>query len=111
MIRVEPSGAAFEVEEGETIMAAALRSGFTWPTICGGQGNCKTCVFLILEGDEHLAAAEPWEQEGLQSIAHTLPNGGKGFRLACQAKLLGKHGGREPGDVRLKKIGVRPAPV
>ena len=101
MIRVEPSGVAFEVAEGETIMVAAIHSGFTWPTICGGKGTCKTCVFLTLEGEENLAEMEPWEREGLESIAESLPNGGEGYRLACQAQVT--------GDVKLRKIGVRAA--
>lgn len=99
MIQVEPSGVSFEVEAGETIMAAAIRNGFTWPTICGGRGTCKTCVFLTLAGGANLLAAEPWEVEGLETIAETLPNGGEGWRLACQAKAT--------GDVTLRKVGVR----
>ena len=105
MIQVEPSGVSFDVEEGETIMAAAIRSGYTWPTICGGEGSCKTCVFLILEGEENLADIAPYEQEGLQSIAEPLPNGGDGWRLACQAQLRAQ----ATGNVRLRKGGVRPA--
>ncbi|MFT7219057.1 MAG: 2Fe-2S ferredoxin [Candidatus Azotimanducaceae bacterium] len=99
MIRVEPTGVSFEVNEDETIMAAAIRNGYTWPTICGGQGTCKTCVFLTLEGESNLAEIEPWEKTALDSITDTLPDKGQGWRLACQAKAI--------GDVRLKKIGVR----
>lgn len=100
MIVVEPSGVSFDIEDDETIMAAAIRNGFTWPTICGGQGTCKTCVFLTLEGESNLKAAETWEADALATIAGTLPNQGEGYRLACQAKTT--------GDVRLRKIGVRP---
>ena len=105
MIRVEPSGVSFVVDESETIMAAAIRNGYTWPTICGGQGACKTCVFLILDGEENLTDIEPYEQEGLQSIAGTLPNAGEGWRLACQARVRSE----ATGDVKLRKGGVRPA--
>ena len=82
-------------------MAAAIRNGFTWPTICGGQGTCKTCVFMTLEGEDNLAEIESWEEQALTSIAATLPNQGEGWRLACQAKAT--------GDVKLRKIGVREA--
>lgn len=82
-------------------MAAAIRNGNTWPTICGGQGTCKTCVFLTLEGKGNLTEIEPWEAQALESIIDTLPNRGQGWRLACQAKAI--------GDVRVKKIGVRKA--
>ena len=105
MIQVEPSGVCFEAQEGETIMAAAIRCGFTWPTICGGQGTCKTCVCLTLDGEEHLSAVGAWERQGLESIADTLPNGGDGWRLACQAEL--KDGA--VGDIKLRKGGVRVA--
>ena len=101
MIHVEPTGVSFEAKENETIMAAAIRNGYTWPTICGGQGTCKTCVFLTLEGQRNLVDVEPREEQALDSIIDTLPNRGQGFRLACQAKAT--------GDVKLRKIGVRQA--
>ena len=100
MIRVEPSGVSFDIDAGETIMAAAIRQGFSWPTICGGQGTCKTCVFLTLEGEANLAEAGNWEQAALADIATSLGNQGRGWRLACQATAT--------GDVKLRKIGVRP---
>ena len=100
MTRVAPSGVSFEIDENETIMAAAIRNGLTWPTICGGQGTCKTCVFLTLEGDENLAEIRDYEKEALATIAESLTDQGKGWRLACQATVT--------GDVRLRKIGVRP---
>lgn len=81
-------------------MASAIRNGFSWPTICGGQGTCKTCVFSTLEGLDNLAQIEPFEAQALASIAGTLPQRGEGWRLACQATAT--------GDVRLRKIGVRP---
>lgn len=99
VIQVQPSGVSFEIAEGETIMAAAIRNGFTWPTICGGQGTCKTCVFSTLEGEGNLSRVEPWEMEGLASIAETMSNRGHGWRLACQASAT--------GDVKLRKVGVR----
>lgn len=81
-------------------MSAAIRSGHTWPTICGGKGTCKTCVCLILEGEENLIPVEPFEAEGLETIASSIPSNGKA-RLACQAKPT--------GDVKVRKIGVRAA--
>ncbi len=96
---VEPARVAFEVEDGETIFAAALRSGLTWPTICGGQGACTTCVCLILEGHEHLSAIAPREAASLHKVAETLPDNGNGWRLACQTSVT--------ADIRLRKIGVR----
>ncbi len=101
MIQVEPTGVSFDASEDETIMAAAIRNGYTWPTICGGLGTCKTCVFLTLEGQGNLVEIEPREQQALDSIIDTLPKRAQGWRLACQAKAT--------GNVRLRKIGVRQA--
>lgn len=98
-IDVEPAGVSFDIEADETVMAAAIRNGLTWPTICGGQGMCKICVFQILRGPEHLSPVEPHEGAALRTIADSLPNQGQGFRLACQTKIT--------ADIRLRKIGVR----
>ena len=98
-IEVEPSRVVFDIHEGETVFNAALRNGYTWPTICGGQGTCKTCVFLILDGHENLSAITPWEETGLRAILDSLPDKGQGWRLACQTSVI--------ADVRLRKTGVR----
>jgi 2Fe-2S ferredoxin len=98
-VAVEPAGVEFDIAAGETIIQAAWRNGYTWPTICEGAGTCKTCVFLTLDGAEHLLPVEPWEESGLRSISASLPENGRGWRLACQAKTQ--------GDVRLRKAGVR----
>ena len=105
-IEVEPSRVAFDIHEGETVFSAALRNGYSWPTICGGQGTCKTCVFLILEGHENLSAITPWEATALRAIldslpksVESLPDKSPSWRLACQTSVI--------ADVRLRKIGVR----
>ncbi len=98
MIRVEPSGATFDIRAEETVIEAAWRNGYTWPTLCNGQGTCRTCVFMTLDGEQNLSTIEAWEDAGLQTIADSLPGEGRGWRLACQAKVR--------GDVRLRKIGV-----
>ncbi len=98
-IEVEPSRVVFDIHADETIIQAAWRNGFTWPTICGGAGTCKICVFQILAGGDHLSPIEQWESAGLRSIADSSPNNGQDSRLACQARAI--------GDIRLRKIGVR----
>ena len=100
-VRVEPSGVAFDVETGETIIQAAWRNNVTWPTICNGQGTCKVCVCMVIEGAEHCSAIAPFEAEGLASVADSLAPEDATWRLACQATTS--------GDVRLRKVGVRPA--
>lgn len=98
---VQPSGIAFDIAAGETIIEAAWRNHIRWPTICNGMGTCKTCVLRVLEGEEHLSPIDAWEREGLAGIRRTLPGGGIGFRLACQVTAV--------GDVVVHKTGVRVA--
>ncbi len=98
LIRVEPSGVSFDINGDETIIEAAWRNNYTWPTICGGQGTCKTCVFMVIDGEDQLGAIESWEAEGLADVAASL-RADSVWRLACQAKVT--------GDVRLRKVGVR----
>ena len=52
-VTIEPTGDVIEVEEGQTILDAALRSGIYLPHACG-HGLCATCKVDVLEGDiEH----------------------------------------------------------
>jgi CDP-4-dehydro-6-deoxyglucose reductase len=48
-VSVRPSDKQFQVEEGETILAAALRQGVVLPYGCKN-GACGSCKALILEG-------------------------------------------------------------
>ena len=48
-VTVEPTGDVIEVEEGQTILAAALRQGVWLPFACG-HGTCGTCKVQVLEG-------------------------------------------------------------
>ncbi len=43
VVRVEPLGVSIEVARGETLMAAAERQGYRWPTVCHGQALCTVC--------------------------------------------------------------------
>lgn len=49
-VLIEPLGVTVEVEEGQTILDAALRQGVYLPHACG-HGLCGTCKVDILEGD------------------------------------------------------------
>ena len=53
-VTVEPTGAEIEVEEGQTILQAALRQGVWLPFACG-HGTCATCKVQVLEGDAAVA--------------------------------------------------------
>lgn len=55
-VTVEPTGAVVEVEEGQTLLDAALRQGVWLPFACG-HGTCGTCKVQVLEGDADVGAA------------------------------------------------------
>lgn len=99
IIRVEPSGAEIVADVGETIFAAARRQGYSWPTVCGGEGSCRACVLTVLDGAEGLSAVAGWEREGLDAIRSTLRGDLSAYRLACQVTT--------ERDVVVRKIGVR----
>lgn len=58
-ITVEPTGDVIEVEEGQTILAAALRQGVWLPFACG-HGTCGTCKVQVLEGYADVGNASPF---------------------------------------------------
>lgn len=58
-VTVEPTGDIIEVEEGQTILDAALRQGVWLPFACG-HGTCATCKVQVLEGDGDIGNASPF---------------------------------------------------
>jgi phenol hydroxylase P5 protein len=55
-VTIEPTGEVIDVEEGQTILDAALRQGVWLPFACG-HGTCATCKCQIVEGDCDLGEA------------------------------------------------------
>jgi len=52
-LTIEPIGQVVEVEEGQTILDAALRAGIYLPHACG-HGLCGTCKVQVTDGEvEH----------------------------------------------------------
>ena len=100
-VTVLPSNIQFEAAAGETIMGAALAHGLYWPTTCGGQGICTTCLSEIVGGSESLVEMGRSERKTLTAergpAILTRP-----MRLACQAAVLGT------GAIAVSKPGVRP---
>lgn len=58
-VTVEPTGDVIEVEDGQTILDAALRQGVWLPFACG-HGTCATCKVQVLEGEGDLGNASPF---------------------------------------------------
>lgn len=100
-IRLEPLSVEFVALEGETVMAAALRCGYRWPTVCNGQGLCTVCFIEVIDHPEQLAPMNGAETERLAEFS------GRRFyqdplRLACQARVA--------GNVTVRKKGVTVIP-
>lgn len=58
-LTIEPLGATIEVEDGQTVLDAALRQGIYIPHACG-HGLCGTCKVQVAEGEVDHGAANPF---------------------------------------------------
>lgn len=58
-VTIEPIGETIEVEEGQTLLDAALRAGIYLPHACG-HGLCATCKVDVLEGEVEHGEASPF---------------------------------------------------
>lgn len=58
-VKVEPSGEVFEMEEGQSLLDAALRSGVYLPHACL-HGVCSTCKIVVTEGEVDIGEASPF---------------------------------------------------
>lgn len=58
-VEIEPLGEVIEVEEGQSILDAALRAGLYLPHACG-HGLCSTCKVDVLEGELDHGEASPF---------------------------------------------------
>ncbi len=81
-------------------MGAAQAANLYWPTTCGGQGICTTCLTEVVSGAETLAEMGRGERKTLvaergEAILK------RPVRLACQTGIL------TPGTVTVTKVGVR----
>jgi ferredoxin len=85
-VRVLPADAVVEVAPGESLMAAAQRQGWFWPTVCGGDCDCGTCWVVVEEGAEHGSAVEAAERA---TLAKGMKANEPRARLACQIEVSG----------------------
>lgn len=99
---IQPSGLEYEVRIGDTLMGSAVGQGWYWPTTCGGQGVCTTCLTEIVSGGELLSEMSRSERKTLAAERGEAMLA-KPMRLACQTAVL-----RE-GTVVVNKSGVRSA--
>lgn len=80
-VTFHPGGRSALVRAGATIMDAALLCGVWIDAPCGGEGRCGSCVARV-----HGELAPPSAAELEHLTARLLEDG---YRLACQAVLLG----------------------
>ena len=78
-VKVQPSGHEFDVEEGESVLAAALRQNLVLPYGCRN-GACGSCKGRIVEGQVDYGV--------YQRKALTEEEKAQGKALFCQAKPL-----------------------
>jgi len=76
-VTVQPAGQSFQVEEGESVLAAALRQGLVLPYGCKS-GACGSCKGKILSGEVDYGT--------YQKKALTDAERAQGKALFCQAK-------------------------
>ena len=79
-VTLKPSGQQFQVETGETVLAAALRQGLVLPYGCKN-GACGSCKGKILEGSVDYGV--------YQKRVFSDEEKAQGKALFCQAKPLG----------------------
>jgi CDP-4-dehydro-6-deoxyglucose reductase len=78
-VTIQPSGHQIQVEEGEAVLAAALRQGFVLPYGCRN-GACGSCKGRIVAGTVDYGVYQP--------KALTDDDKAQGKALFCQAKPL-----------------------
>jgi ferredoxin len=93
-VLVMPLNATFDVLAGETVMKAASRHNYYWPTVCGGRGECAACALVIEQGIDNAGPVTAAERLQLACVA---PHSTE--RLACQLTIS--------GSIRARKNGVR----
>jgi 2Fe-2S ferredoxin len=99
-VRVEPDGLDLDVRAGETLLEAAWRLGYDWPTICFGQADCMTCHVRVVEGEAAAAAATDDELERMRlKMSQRLQSPTR--RLACRLLVTGD-------GLVVEKKGVQP---
>ena len=86
VVRVEPAGVDIPVDDGETLMAAAVRAGYRWPTVCGGQAQCGVCVLTVVSPSD-LPAPSPLESGRLAVVPERVLWPDAVLRLACQLRV------------------------
>jgi 2Fe-2S ferredoxin len=101
---VDPAGLDIEIRRGETIIQAAWRAGYYWPTLCYAVGSCTACQCEVLDGSHLVSPRTEPELALLGDLNKRVRRGNpRRIRLACQVTVS--------GDIRVRKPGVKAARV
>lgn len=73
-----------EVPGGVSLLAAAMKLGVDLSHYCGGMCSCGTCRIEVVQGADNLSLPR-----GNESMVLGAEASERGFRLACQARVLG----------------------
>lgn len=87
-VHVEPIGTSFRLGEGETLIQAAWREGYYWPTVCGGRSECTACHVIVRGGAENTLPPDDYEKDMIRPLAERKAQACP-VRLACQLKVTG----------------------
>ena len=77
-VRFLPYNKSVRVHEGETLLRAAIEAGVHINASCGGEGVCGKCRVIVEDGCV----------EGGDSAKLRLEDRTKGYRLACQSRVV-----------------------
>ncbi|MFH1032186.1 MAG: ASKHA domain-containing protein [Chloroflexota bacterium] len=77
-VHFEPGNIEIAVEEGTSLLDAAIEAGVRLIAACGGAGTCGTCKVKIEEGEVETTRTIKLSEEEFQ----------RGIRQACQSKVL-----------------------
>ena len=80
-----PNELTVEVEDGETILRAALDNDIDLEHACGGFCACTTCHVIIKSGDDEISEMEEDEEDKLDTCEGVTLHS----RLGCQSKIHG----------------------
>ena len=99
LARVDPAGLVIEIRPGETLIQAAWRCGYHWPTLCFGVGECTACSCEVLEGAHLLSPRTEPEERLLADLSRRRVRrvDPRRIRLACQLRSNGTITVRKPG--------------
>jgi uncharacterized 2Fe-2S/4Fe-4S cluster protein (DUF4445 family) len=77
----EPIGRRVPCNGGDTLLDAAQHAGIVLNATCGGEGVCGRCIVRVMDGQ--ISPANLTEEAELSGQVEA------GWRLACQAEILG----------------------